>query len=228
MATTQTDLDIHSENFITCLVQLATLFFAGAAMLTIANLATGRRFAFLIEVQKVRTDRGGYKKSPTGPWNVMVRTAEGWADLCQIVQNGAELTFRLPARRCPKAMPWRGEEMSAFRYLFGLVTQARVIPPTIRIWASESCCRCGANLVSEYRHLGLGPECIKVTGLKAKDIKAIMATRTDNQRVVLFREALYSGAFANPALAYMQRLCPEGLARDYLNQHAALRASTAA
>lgn len=220
MAKTITDLDINTENFITDLVQLAVLLLAGASRVTIANLASGTRFAYHIRVDKIRTEKGGWVPSPAGPWHVECRTEFGWMDLCCLVQTQEGIQIRAASNPHNLKMGWHTPEFKAFKYMLNLAVRGSYIPPTVRIWSSERCCRCGANLISDYRHLGVGPECCHHYGLDKKVVRAVMASRDDNERVELFRDALYEGKLKSPLIANMARLCPEGIARQYIASHA--------
>lgn len=217
MANINSDLDIHAKNFITSIFHLAMVLFAGRAALTIANLATGKRYSFRLQAPRERTSKGGWRMSTSGPWHIQVRDAFGWSYLGTATQEEGVVTL---APQYKGARPWDNRSGSytpadeAYRvasYLLSLSTKGKSIPSNLRIWAAAHCCRCGQTLTSEYRHLGIGPVC---SGLS---VSQIMAARTDAERLELLHtaSALGRGTIMTETMAHILRLMPEGPALDY-------------
>ena len=92
----------------------------------------------------------------------------------------------------------------------------------VKVWRGDNCGRCGADLTSEFRLIGYGPECCKHMGV---DAKAVLAITDERGRLEAVRDMAHRHARDLQDQRFL-RLLPSGsIARDYAAGHGLVSAA---
>ena len=138
--------------------------FAGNATFTVLNTATQGRFTFKVQVAKDKATG----KALDFPWFVKVLTGSNnesdyrYLGVIFSAPEGQPRTLKLtgksfatPDTPCAKAFSWVLDRL-----------QGKGLPPTVEVWHSGHCGRCGKTLtVPESIERGIGPDCAAIMGV---------------------------------------------------------------
>ena len=135
---------------------------AGRAVFTIRSKRTGTRFTYKVTATKEKD--AFFVKFMSGPDNEASYTFAG------MIFNGNRFVLGRKARA--NGLSETTPAIAAFIWVFAKLTM-HVEPPNVEIWHSGHCGRCARTLtVPESIESGIGPECAKMMGLKAKGVAA--------------------------------------------------------
>lgn len=225
MANTLKNLEVISSNLLTGILTIGAYLFAGHARISIHDTVKAVRYSYRVKVVRRRTAAGGYAPAHgVGPWTVELRVQHGWAALGYIALDPHTDSYRFLAESCGR---WQGRPIDHpgavwfFRGLLNDVTHGHELPDRVQVWRSNHCGRCGKDLVSEFRHIGFGPECCGYLGIDARRIfrrLADLGAAPLNERIATVRAMVHADLEAADRKAL--NLLP-GVAGEYARQHLA-------
>lgn len=221
MTTTLKNIDVDAAQLFTTVAAFGAYLLAGKATVTVYNAAAGARFTYRVRVERTRTERGGYVANhASGGWEVEVRTAWGWAKI-GMIKRGRVRLFWNPLRWLPEGVD--AEAQAAFGAQVARLHTGERWPDHVLVWREHSCGRCGADLTSEYRLIGYGPECCNYIGVDGRVVLKTLAGCSDPSRAIEVARALvYHGWRSRTDDALLQLL--PGIAGEYARNVQAMQA----